>query len=142
MSQSTKIELEVAADGNNFKPLIGLDATAKISSYQPYNNNTLLYRLKVTSVLNQVVYSNTVALRATGKTEKAFNVSTLVQNDITVNASVNFQYRLSDGNGKMITSGTASKGINKINISNQPGGLYILSCYSNNEVQSERIIKQ
>ncbi|MEI7471252.1 MAG: T9SS type A sorting domain-containing protein [Chitinophagaceae bacterium] len=136
------IVLEVATDVNNFKPLLTVDASAKNFSYQPYNSNTLLYRLKVTSVLNQVVYSNTVALRASGKAEKAFNVSTLVQNDITVNASANYQYRLSDMNGKIINSGSASKGINKINISNQPGGLYILSFFSNNEIQTERIVKQ
>ena len=101
-----------------------------------------MYRLKVTSVINQVVYSNTIALRSTGKAEKAFNVSTLVQNEITVNASDNYQYRLSDANGRVIATGNAIKGINKLNINSQPGGLYIISLYNNNQVQTERIIKQ
>ena len=136
------IGIEVTADGINFTPLTVVAGTAKNFSYLPYSSNTLLYRLKVTSVINQTVYSNTIALRGTDKAEKAFNVSTLVQNEITVNASENYQYRLSDGNGRIIATGNANKGINKLNLSNQPGGLYIISLYNNNQVQTERIIKQ
>ena len=136
------IEVEISADGSSFNSLTTVVPTAKNFSYLPYNSNLLYYRLKVTSVVNQIVYSNIIALRGSGITDKLFSVSTLVQHDITVNASENFQYRLSDANGRILNNGKGLKGFNKIPISNMPAGLYFISIYSNNQVQTERIIKQ
>ncbi len=136
------ISVEMSADASSFNVLTTLPSSVRKFSYQPYNSNTLYYRLKVTSVTNQTVISNTIVLRGIGKTDKLFNVSTLVQNDITVNAAEIFQYRLCDANGRMINSGNGIKGFNRININNQPVGLYFISIFSNNQVQTERIIKQ
>ena len=72
------------------------------------------YRLKVTSVIDQVAYSNIVALKASGKSDKFFNVSTLVQQEITIQATDNFQYLLSDANGRMLATGKGTAGINRI----------------------------
>lgn len=136
------IVVEASADGTNFKPVTTVTPAARNFSYQPYQNNTLYYRLKVTSVIDQTVYSNVVVLRGAGKAEKLFSVSTLVQNEIAVNAGENYQYKISDANGRAVASGNAGKGINKIAINNQPNGLYIISLISNNQIQTERIIKQ
>ena len=136
------IQVEVSADGSSFNPLTLVEGGARQFSYLPYQANTLYYRLKVTSVLEQSVYSNTIVLRGAGNTEKAFSVSTLVQTEISVNASANFQYRLSDINGRLIETGNGMKGISKIPVYKQADGIYIISLYSNNKVQSERIIKQ
>ena len=134
--------VEVSTDGIIFKPLYTLSSTAKAFSYVPYNSGMLYYRIKVTSVIDQTAYSNIVALKVTGKPEKLFTVSTFVQNEITVNAYENYQYRLSDANGRMIAIGNGTKGMNRINVDNKPSGLYILQLFSNNEKQTERIIKQ
>lgn len=134
--------VEVSADGIIFKPLYALNSTAKVFSYVPYNNGILYYRIKVTSVIDETAYSNIVALRVTGKPEKIFAVSTFVQHEITVNAYENYQYRLSDANGRMITIGTGTKGMNRINVDNKPAGLYILQLFTENEKQTERIIRQ
>ncbi len=136
------ITVEVSSDGSSFQTLTTVAAYAKNFSYLPYNSNTLYYRLKAVSVINQTAYSNTIVLRGSGKTEKLFSVSTLVQSDVSVNAAEIFQYRISDANGRPVSSGKGTKGINKININNQPGGLYIISIFSNNQIQSELIIKQ
>ena len=134
--------VEVSTDGILFKPLYALNGTTKVMSYIPYNSGMLFYRIKVTSVIDQTAYSNIVALKATGKAGKMFEVSTFVQQEISVNAFDNYQYKLSDANGRLIAGGNGTKGMNKININNKPGGLYILQLFSNNERQTERIIKQ
>jgi hypothetical protein len=136
------IGVERSNDGVNFNTLTNVAGTASKFTYAPYQVNTVYYRLKVTSVLDQTMYSNTVALKGTDKADKLFSVSTLVQSEVSVNASVNYQYLLSDVNGRMISTGNALKGINKLNISNQPAGMYIIQLFNNSERQTERIIKQ
>jgi hypothetical protein len=135
-------QIEVSTDGSTFKPLTSAAVSVKSFSYAPYDNGMLYYRLKVTSVLEQTVYSNIIALKASGKTDKPYMVSTFVQNQVTVNASENYQYRLSDANGRLIATGIGTKGFNNININNHPAGLYIIQLFNNNEKQTERIIKQ
>ena len=134
--------VEISYDGIIFKPLSSFNSSTKAFSYIPFNTGMLYYRLKVTSVINQTAFSNIVALKANGKTDKYFAVSTLVQHEITVNAFDNFQYRLSDANGRLIEIGNGTTGMNRINVNNKPGGLYILQLFNNNERQTERIIKQ
>jgi hypothetical protein len=75
-------------------------------------------------------------------TDNIFKVSTFVQNDIAVNAAMPYQYQLMDMNGRVINKGTGVGGFNTINISNQPGGIYIIQLLSNNKQQTERILKQ
>jgi len=136
------IVIETSGDGSHFSPLATTAASANNFSYQSYKPGTVYYRLKVTSVLDQTVYSNTVILKGTGNIEKPFYVSTLVQHEIAVNAVQNYQYLLTDINGRRISAGTGLQGINKINFSDQPDGMYIIQLFSNNEKQTERIIKQ
>ena len=136
------IEVQASTDGSNFSALTNLSGSVNNFSYQPYQGNTVYYRLKVTSVLNQTVYSNTIALRAAGNTDKLFSVSTLVQDEIVVNAAANYEYLLTDINGRMINKGTGQKGINRIDVSSQLGGMYVIQLFNNNQRQTERIIKQ
>ncbi len=142
------IVVERSIDGTQFDALTSLTGNDNNFSYLPYQTGVMYYRLKVTSVLNQIMYSNTLALKATDKPEKLFTVSTLVQQAITVNAAANFQYLLSDMNGRTVSTGKAFKGINNIPIANQPGGMYVIQLFadnsngSTNERQTERIIKQ
>jgi hypothetical protein len=134
--------LEVSTDGIIFKSLMAFNESMKSFTYVPYNNITLYYRLKVISVIDQTAYSNIISLKAAGKPENLFTVSTFVQEEITVNAAENYQYRLSDLNGRMIATGNGKKGINKINIYNKPAGLYVIQLLNENNKQTERIIKQ
>ena len=134
--------VEMSTDGINFKLLSTINALQKTFSYSTNQSGNIFYRLKVTSVLDQTAYSNVIALKSTATTEKLFTVSTLVQNEIAVNATENYNYRLSDANGRLLTQGIGQKGMNKINVTQQPGGMYILQLANNNQRQSERIIKQ
>jgi hypothetical protein len=134
--------LEMSTDGIRFTPV---NAISTLFSEYQYNTNqvtTIFYRLKVTSVIDQTAYSNVVALKSTAGSGKVFTVSTFVQQDLTINATENFQYRLSDANGRLIAGGIGQKGMNRIDLANKPGGMYILQLLNNNERQTERIIKQ
>jgi hypothetical protein len=136
------ITIESSNDGIHFTALAPvLPATTKFS-YSSYLTSTIFYRLKVTSVLDQTMYSNTVAIVGTGNTDKSFFVSTLVRDEISVNAPVNYQYLLSDMTGKIIGKGEGVKGINKINIAIQQKGMYVIQLFDNDQRQTERIIKQ
>ncbi len=134
--------MEYSADGVIFKPLMSAASASRSMSYAPYDNNTRFYRLKVTSVIDQTVYSNIVALRGTDKAEKTYTVSTFVTSQITVNAHENYKFILTDANGRTILAGSGLKGLNSIDISNRPSGMYIIQLFNNNERQTERIIKQ
>jgi hypothetical protein len=134
--------VEVSLDGINFKALSTINALNKSFNYTTTQSGNIYYRLKVTSVIDQTAYSNVVVLKSSVATEKKFIVSTLVQNDITVNATENYNYRLMDANGRFIAQGNGLKGSNRINVANQAGGMYVLQLMNNNEQQIERIIKQ
>jgi len=136
------IEIQTSNDAINFTKLADAAAASTKFSYLPNKASTLFYRLKVTSVLNQTVYSNTIALKAEGADQKLFRVSTLVTNEIVINADLNYQYRISDMNGATISIGKGLKGINRVNVSNLSRGMYIIQLFNNIQQQTERIIRQ
>jgi hypothetical protein len=135
------IEVQSSNDGTGFTALTGVASASTKFSYQPFKTNTIFYRLKVTSVLNQTVYSNTIALKGVDA-ENSFKVSTLVHDEILINAADNYQFVLSDMSGKTISTGTGLKGINHVDVSRQSGGMYIIQLFNNDKRQTERIIKQ
>lgn len=134
--------VESSADGIHFNQISSLSSTADHLIFTPFQNTDFYYRLKVTSVTNQLIYSNTILLKGITPSKKMFTVSTFIQNDITVNAAENFNYMVNDINGKAIAKGSGISGFNKVDMSRLPGGMYILQLLSNNEKQTERIIKQ
>ena len=136
------VVIESSVDGTVFTELANVPVNTTTYSYSPFKNTTLYYRVKITSVISQSVYSNTIVLKGLTNTDNIFKVSTLVQSEIIVNAAVPYQYQLMDMNGRVINKGTGNSGYNNINISNQPGGIYIIQLLSNNKQQTERILKQ
>ena len=133
--------IEVSTDGVIFKPLSAINSLQKTFLYTTNQSVTVFYRLKVTSVIDETAYSNTIALKSDGST-KAFDVATLVHDAITVNAPEHFKYRLSDANGRTVAQGNGLKGLNRINVDRLPGAMYILQLINENQKQTERIIKQ
>lgn len=136
------IVVETAVDGISFSRLVSLTGGNKFS-YSPLQNGALYYRVKVISVLDHTQYSNTIFLKGISPgRDNNFTVSTFITNEIMVNAAVPYQYQLIDINGRIITRGAGTTGVNHLNISNQPNGIYIIKIFSNNKEQTERIIKQ
>lgn len=134
--------VEISNDGINFKPLYNAEASSKLFSYKPLGSGNIFYRLKVTSVVGETAYSNVVSLKATANSDNQYYVSTLFTNQLSINASGNFKYRLIDMNGRMLSSGNGFAGLNKIEMSNKASGMYFLQLINENEIKTERIIKQ
>ena len=136
------IAVQSSTDGRFFTNLVSVAPKEHGFTYSPNINADIFYRLKVTSVINQTVYSNIITLKSTGIADKLFKVSTFVHDEIVVNATANYQYQLADINGRVIGTGSNNAGTNRINISNMPNGIYVIQMITNNQKQTERIIKQ
>ncbi len=134
------LDLQMSEDGNTFRNISSMPGSFTTASYTPQAAGTFYYRLKVTSVINEVAYSNTVALRAEGKAGK-FVVSTLVSNQININAGEAFEYFITDINGRRLISGKGNAGFNTINF-DKPAGIYVIRLLGKTIAQTERIIKQ
>ena len=133
--------IETSADGIHFTALTTVNTESKDFSYTPSGNiKDIYYRIKVTSVLQQVMYSNTVLLKKSNPGN--FKVINLTQGITSIQASVPYHYRLMDMNGTVLAKGTAAAGFNRLNLSARPAGMYLLQLVSNKEIQTERIIKQ
>lgn len=137
-----KQQIEVSYNGTDFKTLTTVNIPATTFEYLPYQAGTLYYRLKATSVLEEIAYSNTIALRSSGKNAQSYSVSTLIQKEITVNATDNYEFFVADANGRMIKKGRGIIGINRIDMSNYSSGLYVIQIIDQSTKQTERIIKQ
>jgi len=136
------ITIESSMDGIHYYTVNSINAVSSNFIYTPFQKADLNYRLKVTSVLNQIVYSNTIKLNGVGGTGSLFTASTFIKNEITVNAAENYQYMVTDINGNAIARGNGKAGFNTVDMSRVPGGMYVLQLLSNNQKQTERIIKQ
>ncbi|MBC7890316.1 MAG: T9SS type A sorting domain-containing protein [Ferruginibacter sp.] len=136
------ISVESSTDGTQFITVNTITDASNNFTYTPAQNADLFYRIKVTSSFNQTVYSNTIRLKGIDDTRKIFTVSTFIQNEISVNADENYQYRLTDVKGNSIARGNGQAGYNKVDMGMQPRGMYIMQIFCNKQQQTERIIKQ
>ena len=135
------IVVQSSTDGRFFTNIATINPKENGYSYKPSVNGDIFYKVKVTSVIDQTVYSNVITLKAAGQIQK-FKVSTLVHNEIMINAPENYQYQLADMSGKILEAGSSKAGMNKINVNNIPNGIYVIQMITNNQKQTERIIKQ
>ena len=137
------IVVQSSVDGRLFNTIATLDGNEKGFSYMPTANADMFYRLTVTSVINQTVYSNVITLKSAVSTVvKPFKVSTLVHSEIVVNATEDYQYQIIDIQGRVVARGESNAPLNRINVSNIPNGMYIIQMINNRQRQTERIIKQ
>jgi hypothetical protein len=136
------INVQSSADGINFTDIGTVDSKLTDFSISASQQTDLYYRLKITSVTERIVYSNTVLLKKLIPQSKSFKISTFVTTDLTINAPENFQYYLMDMNGKSIQRGSGSAGANRINMAGRAAGMYVLQLFSNSGKQAARLIKQ
>lgn len=136
------VDIEISTDGRNFKSLTDVSTAAKKFTYDPFIKANIFYRLKVTSITDENTYSNVIVLKSNIQSSKAFTISTLVHDEILVDASKSYSYMLADASGRVIVKGSNSAGLQRININNHPNGIYIMQIISQNERVTERIIRQ
>ncbi len=137
----SSLVLESSANGTTFTRLITLAQSSQNYSYIPFIKENIYYRLKAVSITDQTVYSNVLSLKANSNSQKLFTVSTIVHNEVTINAQENYEYKLADMNGRIIQGGKGKSGTNTININNNPNGIYLIQLMSKNQRTTERIVK-
>ena len=133
--------LESSADGTIFTTVSTFSSDKKGYEYLPNSKGNIFYRLKVNSITDQIVYSNVISLKSNGGEVEKFTVTTQVHDDITINAKEDFEYKLADMGGRIITGGKGKAGVNTINISNHPNGIYFIQIIGNNQRTTERILR-
>ncbi|MEP7231488.1 MAG: T9SS type A sorting domain-containing protein [Ginsengibacter sp.] len=133
--------LESSINGTIFSTIATLSSGSKEYTYTPVLAGNIFYRLKANSVTGESVYSNIISLKSDDNVVKKFTVSSVVHDLITVKASENFEYKLADLSGRIITKGNGKAGVNTININNHPNGIYIIQIISNNQRTTERIVR-
>lgn len=135
------ISVEASDNGTIFTNLVTLNASTRNFDYSPLDQKNKFYRLKVVSITGSINYSNIISLDATANTGKKISVTSLVSSEIVINASEDFQYRLTDMSGRVIKSGKANAGISNININNSPNGIYVMQINSGSQRISQRVVK-
>jgi hypothetical protein len=136
------VEIEYSHDGRSFNTLNDISFTGRNITYRPNDEQNRYYRVKATAFSGQIVYSNIIALRGTGKIFNTFTVSTFINGNLSVNATENYQYGIFDNSGRMIMAGKGIKGFNSFDVSRLPSGSYVIQLYGTTIKQTERIIKQ
>ncbi|MEO8765014.1 MAG: T9SS type A sorting domain-containing protein [Ginsengibacter sp.] len=135
------LSLESSSNGTTFTTLATLSIDSKNYNYIPPVKQNIYYRIKAVSITDQTVYSNVLSLKLAGSSPKVFTVSTIAHNEVTVNATEDYEYRLADMNGRVMQAGTGKTGTKTININNNPNGIYLIQLISNNQRSTERIVK-
>ena len=128
-------------DGQHFSTLATLNPALNNYTWQPLNNSTYYYRLKViTATSGQVYISNTIALKS-----RVSNAGIQIMNskgsDITLNSPDNFLYQLYTSGGQLIGNGRLLPGINQVSAAGTRG-LLLLHCSNGSQSFTQKIIKQ
>lgn len=136
------IVIEYSTDGSNFSTLTTVSSNASNYSYKPTDEKVRYYRIIATSILNQTVYSNIIALKGVSKPATPFVISSFVTNQLSINAPEDFQYKIMDMNGRVMQIGKGTRGNNYFSCYNQVNGVYVIQMFGTTTKQTERFVKQ
>lgn len=137
------VDVETSANGIDFTLLATPSPPSRQASYTSQDVAIRYYRVKATAQSGQTVYSNIIALRSDAAEVKPFLISNLIQQQIRIQSTTPYQYRLMDSQGRLVGSGRGPAGTHYIDMSRQASGFYVIQCMVNNVLlHTERIIKQ
>lgn len=134
-------EIEISTDGQHFRNLVAVPPSSRQFVYNPLVPEDLYYRIKVTTLTGSSTYSNVVMLKKPANAARISLMSTVVTDKIEIRSDQNFQFILSDMNGKILKRGNGTGGLNVINVSNSPDGIYIVQILSNSQRITHRVVK-
>lgn len=139
----TQQVLEISTDGRNFLPLIQLIKDARSYIYRPYTITASQYRLNVTFDNGRSLYSNIINLGQAGSILRPQLTETLIRsNTIVVRSPGNYNYIVLDINGKIISKGKLTNGINNINNIAVTSGMYMIRFADNSQQWTDKFIRQ
>jgi hypothetical protein len=127
------IVIESSNDGVEFRAINTSTGASRGYNTTSLDKNDRYYRIKVTSVIDQVVYSNVIRLKSEGDAPKPYQLNTLVYDRIQITTTEKFQYKILDMSGRVYATGKIASGTNHINMNNNISTwlhLNIVSCIS------------
>jgi hypothetical protein len=138
-----EIQVESSSDGIHFNFIAKLDSDNRSFSWEPLDNNTIHYRVKVVIAADErAYYSNIIVLRK-AKTGKPVDVINYVITDhLRINVQKNFSYQLFNESGKLIQRGLLKQGSNQIAVPAITPGVLFLRLQNNTETYTEKLIKR
>jgi len=135
--------LEVSTDGRNFRPLTEPVSEARSYIYRPVNRVTSQYRIGVTFENGRQYYSNVISIREQKAGARPQLVGNVVNSGtIYVSSPGNYNYSIMDFNGKMISRGTLTNGINSIGTAGMSHGMYMIRFAGNSQQWNDKLLLQ
>lgn len=134
--------IEVSTDGRNFNPLTETDKNTRSYIYKPFSSGTTQYRINVTFDDGHRYYSNIISIRDNGSIPRPKLIGNVINsNSIYVSSPANYSYTLVDFNGRIISSGQLTNGINNINASGMTSGMYIIRFTGNDQQWTDKLLR-
>ncbi|MEP6728628.1 MAG: hypothetical protein ABJC98_22585, partial [Bacteroidota bacterium] len=136
-----QVVIESSTDAQHFTTLAALNPAIRSYANQPWDTETIYYRLKVITELNGQGYaSNIISLKSrTGMS--GIQVINNNSGDITIKSSGYFVYQLFTAGGQLIGSGKLNAGINQV-AARGIKGVLLLHCSNGNQSFTQKLIKQ
>jgi hypothetical protein len=138
----TRQILEISTDGRNFSPVTQSANDTRSFLYMPYVSGTAQYRLNVTFDNGHQYYSNIVSLRNTGTINWPKLVTNITSNNIIVSSPGSYSFAIYEFNGKTVSKGQLSKGLNTISTTPVTSGMYIIRFTNGMEQWNDKFVKQ
>ena len=136
-----KQTLEVSTNGQNFQVAAQPGSSERTYNYFAGTGANLYYRLSVEFDNGRQYYSNIVSL-GDNKARKPSLVSNLVRGNLTINSPGLYNYSIIDLNGRLVSKGSLSQGINTISTSTMNSGMFIIQYLNDNSRFAEKFIRQ
>jgi len=136
-----KQTLEVSTNGQNFQVAAQPGSSERTYNYFAGTGTNLYYRLNVEFDNGRQYYSNIVSL-GDNKARKPSLVSNLVRGNLTINSPGLYNYSIIDLNGRLVSKGSLSQGINTISTSTMNSGMFIIQYLNDNSRFAEKFIRQ
>ena len=139
----TDLVIEIATDGRNFNRLAQTGNADRSFTYRPYVRGTAQYRLNVTFDDGRQYYSNIVTLRPQENPSRPQLIGNLITgNIIRVSSPGKFSYMIFDLNGRMMSKGVISGGINHIDAGDMINGIYMIRYANDVQQWTDKLIRQ
>lgn len=139
----TELLVEVATDGRNFNRLVQTGNADRSYIHRPASRGTAQYRLKVTFDDGRQYYSNIVTLTSLDTKTRPQLLGNLVSdNMIRVSSPGKFSYMIHDLNGRTITSGQLTGGVNYIDAGGMINGLYMIRFADQKQQWTDKFVRQ
>ncbi|HEY9364551.1 MAG TPA: T9SS type A sorting domain-containing protein [Chitinophagaceae bacterium] len=132
--------MEVSTNGHDFHTIGSIAPDDRNFSYQPQENGVLQYRLIVTFDNDRRYYSNIIVMRTGPVLKPSLMGNLITHSQLQVNSPGVYDYIIYDLNGKSISRGKISSGINTLQVPTLKNGFYMIRFSNGHDEWSEKFV--